>query len=114
MGCMFNECHELKEIKGINKFDTSNVKNMKVMFQGCYKLLNLELNFDTSNVTDMGCMFNECHELKEIKGINKFNTSNVINMNAMFQKCNKLINLELILIHQMLQIWDLCLMNVMN
>ena len=29
MGYMFNECKKLKEIKGINKFNTSNVINME-------------------------------------------------------------------------------------
>ena len=47
MSYMFNECHELKEIKGINKFNTSKVTTMRRMFQECNKLINLELNFDT-------------------------------------------------------------------
>ena len=92
---MFNECHVLKEIKGINKFNTNKVINMEGMFQECNNLINLELNFDTSNVTNMACMFNECHVLKEIKGINKFNTNKVIYMRRMFQQCNNLINLDL-------------------
>ena len=54
-GCLMNKCHRLKEIKGINNFNTSKVINMKAMF-------------------------NECHKLKEIKGINNFNTSKVTNM----------------------------------
>ena len=95
MGSMFNGCKELKEIKGINKFNTNKVSNMSAMFQGCNNLINLDLNFDTSNVTDMGFMFNECKELKEIKGINKFNTSIVTNMDTMFQQCNKLKYLDL-------------------
>ena len=95
MSWMFTKCHELKKIKGINKFNTSKVTNMNEMFQECNKLINLDLNFDTSNITDMGRMFNKCHELKEIKGINKFNTNKVTNMRAMFQECNNLINLYL-------------------
>ena len=38
MGWMFNECHKLKEIKGINKFNTNKVTNMKAMFQECNEL----------------------------------------------------------------------------
>ena len=30
---MFNHCHKLKEIKGINKFITKKVSNMNAMFQ---------------------------------------------------------------------------------
>ena len=33
---MFNHCEKLKEIKGINKFNTNKVTNMKAMFQACY------------------------------------------------------------------------------
>ena len=35
MGWMFNECHKLKEIKGINKFNTNQVTNMSGMFNEC-------------------------------------------------------------------------------
>ena len=38
MEAMFNECHKLKEIKGINNFNTSKVINMNTMFQGCNEL----------------------------------------------------------------------------
>ena len=54
MGFMFNECHKLQEIKGINNFNTSKVINMSAMFQLCNELEYLNLsNFDTSNVTDI-------------------------------------------------------------
>ena len=70
---MFNECHKLKEIKGINNFRTSKVNNMIAMFQECNKLGYIDLsNFNTSNVTDMGWMFYKCQKLKDIKGINNF------------------------------------------
>ena len=93
---MFNECHKLKEIKGINNFNTSKVTNMRIMFQGCNELEYLDLyKFNTSEVKDMGWMFNECHKLKEIKGINNFNTSEVTNMSAMFQECYELEYLNL-------------------
>jgi surface protein len=92
---MFNRCYELKEIKGIDNFNTSQVVNMSSMFECCYKLEYLDLNFNTSNVTDMQFMFSKCFELKEIKGINKFNTCQVIDMTRMFQCCYKLQYLEL-------------------
>ena len=92
---MFNKCYKLKEIKGINQFNTNNVTNMKAMFGECNELISLDLsNFNTSKVTDMEGMFNKCHKLKEIKGINQFTTNNVTNMRAMFQQCNELISLD--------------------
>ena len=91
---IWDVCHKLKEIKGINKFNTNKVTNMRIRFQECNELISLDLsNFNTSNVTDMSFMFTNCYKLKEIKGINKFNTNNVTNMKAMFNKCNELINI---------------------
>ena len=78
---MFNNCHKLKEIKGLNNFNTINVTNMNAMFQECYELQYLDLsNLNTINVVDMSFMFNLCHKLREIKGTNKFNTINVTNL----------------------------------
>ena len=96
MKLMFNKCSKLKEIKGINKFNTSNTINMSGIFQECYELEYLDLsNFNTSKVADMFGMFNKCNKLKEIKGINKFNTNNVTNMRIMFQACNELVHLDI-------------------
>ena len=84
---MFNKCYKLKEIKGINKFNTNKVNNMSGILQKCNEIEHLDLsNFNTSNITDMSFMFNECHKLKEIKGIENFNTSNVLNMSGMLQR----------------------------
>ena len=44
MGWMFNNCHKLKEIKGINKFNTNQVTKMNSMFDGCYELQYLDLS----------------------------------------------------------------------
>ena len=112
---MFNNCYKLKEIKGINKFNTSKVKNMNSMFQYCNEIEYLDLsNFDTSNVIHMGWMFNGCHKLKEIKGLNKFNTSKINNMRVMFQGCNKIEYLDLSIVLMLLisSIWKVCLINV--
>ena len=96
MGWMFNECKKLKEIKGINKFNTSNVTIMNAMFQLCNELEYLDLsNFDTSNVTNMEYMFNKCKKLKEIKGINNFITKKVEDMDSMFNSCSELEQLDL-------------------
>ena len=96
MSYMFNNCYQLKEIKGLDKFNTSDVNNMTSMFQFCENLKILDLsNFDTSLVRDMSYMFNKCYELKEIKGINKFNTSKVTDMSSMFKECEELKYLDL-------------------
>ena len=91
MEFMFDECIKLKEIKGINKFNTINVTSMYSMFQDCNQLEYLDLSgFNTSNVTNMGKMFKKCYKLKQIKGINNFNISKVTNKDEMFDECNEL------------------------
>ena len=96
MSGIFNECYKLTEIKGIDKFNTTKVISMKLMFQKCKEIEYLNLtSFDTSNVIDMSAMFNECNKLKEIKGIDKFNTDKVITMKAMFQQCYEIEDLNL-------------------
>ena len=95
MVLMFSECYKLKEIKGINKFNTNQVTKMNSMFNKCYELEYLDLsNFNTSKVNEMQWMFAYCHKLKEIKGINNFNINKVTNMKGMFKECNKLTNLD--------------------
>ena len=118
---MFFKCRELKEIKGINNFNTSNVYNMKGMFEECNELKYLNLsnfitinvlnmnkmfaecfeleildlsNFDTSNTTDMGYMFYKCYKLKEIKKENIFNIAKVVNIEGIFEDCSELKNLK--------------------
>ena len=57
MGFLFNECHKLKEIKGIENFNTIKVTNMNSMFQECNELENLNLsNFNTIDLNDMEWM----------------------------------------------------------
>ena len=78
MALMFCDCNKLKEIKGMNKFITNNVKDMTSMFQSCKELCSLDLsNFDTSNVINICEMFYECNKLKKIKGIEALKTKNV-------------------------------------
>ena len=43
MAGMFNECHKLREIKGINKFITYKVTDMSGTFQECKELEYLDL-----------------------------------------------------------------------
>jgi len=54
MGWMFNKCHKIRIIKGIENFNTIKVTNMNSMFQECNELENLNLsNFNTINLSDL-------------------------------------------------------------
>ena len=89
MSNMFCICQNIKQIIGVNKFNTAKVTNMEGMFQLCINLEYLDLsNFNTNNVSNMSFMFNGCQTIKQIIGINKFNTTKVTNMEYMFQLCS--------------------------
>ena len=105
-GGMFTNCTNLKEIKGIENFNTINVKNMTGMFAGCSSLISLDLSkWDTRNVTDVvgwfGGMFSNCINLKELKFGENFTLENVTsfkyssNSVSLFYGCSSLTELDL-------------------
>lgn len=87
MRYMFNNCVNLTTIP---QLDTSKVKNMISMLRGCYKLANFP-QLNTSNVTQMNYMFNECQVLTNVS----LNTSNVTSMGYMFYNCYKLVTIDI-------------------
>ena len=97
MKYMFNYCDSLKELNLGSMFDTSNVTFMRGMFLGCSRLTSLDLGdkFDTSNVTNMMQMFDNCSSLTNLDLGNKFDTGSVTRMNGMFSGCNSLTSLGL-------------------
>lgn len=55
---LFSGLHNLTQITGLDKVDTSGVTSMKSMFSDCQSLTTLDLSkFDTTKVTDMSQMF---------------------------------------------------------
>ena len=79
----------------ISNIDTSNVTDMRSMFNGCSYLTSLDLsNFDTSNVVDMSSMFSKCSNLTSLD-LSKFNTSNVTDMHSIFNDCSNLTYLDI-------------------
>ncbi|MDQ0567914.1 surface protein [Mycoplasma yeatsii] len=71
-----------------DKFNTSKVTNMHAMFQGAHNFNQaLGDKFDTSNVTDMSYMFKGAESFNSSLG-NKFDTSNVTNMEEMFYEAH--------------------------
>ena len=90
MSYMFDGCKSLKEIKGLEKWDTNNVTDMSHMFASCQliKKINLE-KFDFFNVRDMSYMFYGCENLKEIQWP-LIEAYNVIDIGSMFCGCRNL------------------------
>ena len=90
---MFNCCYKLISID-VSNFDTSNVTDMSGMFGGCNSLTSIDLsNFNTSKVTFMNSMFSACHSLTYFD-LSNFDTSNVTNMGNMFWECDGLTSLD--------------------
>lgn len=92
---LFAGMKNLTEINFNGVVDTSRVKHMDHMFQGCEKLEEIDLrDFDTSNVVDMTAMFYGCTKLEELD-VSRFDTSKVKSMKNMFTSCNNLEELDL-------------------
>jgi len=64
-----NMCGMFSESKfngDISRWNTSNVENMRSMFDGCSSLQSIDLSsFNTTNVKDMSDMFADCSSLKK-------------------------------------------------
>ena len=79
---MFYQC----PLNELPQLDTSNVKNMTSMFDGCKNLTTIP-QIDTSNATRMNQIFYHCSNLTTIPQID---TSKVNSMTYMFGYCSNL------------------------
>ena len=89
---LFANCSGLKEIIGLDTWDTPNIVKTDYMFEGCGLLQELNLStFNTSKVTNMNSMFNGASNLKTIYTSEKFDVSNVTNSDNMFYNTSKIV-----------------------
>lgn len=87
----FFNCTKLTSIEGLANLDTSEVTNMRYMFQ-YYQGEYLDLTgFDTSKVTNMEQMFCDCESVKAIVIGDKWNTEQVTVSADMFALCFALV-----------------------
>ena len=79
----------------LSSFNTSQVRDMRYMFEGMSSLTTLDLsNFDTSQVIDMRSMFSDMSNLTTLN-LSNFDTSRVWNMQHMFYGMRGLTSLNL-------------------
>ena len=84
----------LTTIDGLANFNTSEVTEMREMFEGCSSLTSLDLTgFNTAKVQNMNYMFAHCYALTSLD-VSKFNTGNVSKMEGMFYGCISLTSLD--------------------
>ena len=91
---LFNGFGGLKEVIGLENWDTSSVTDMSYMFRDCSSLQQIDVsNWDTSSVTNMDGVFFRCRNLTHADVIG-LNTSKVKRMANMFYN-TKLNSLDL-------------------
>ena len=81
----------------LTNFDTSNVTSMRIMFQYCRSLTNLDItHFDMSNIYGDGIdtMFHECEYLISLD-LSNFNIVNITTIGNMFGMCISLTTLNI-------------------
>jgi len=90
--CLFDSCEDLKEIKGIENWDVSNVSDMGNAFLKCYNLEMLDLSkWNLKKVTTMARMFEGCYKLKVVRGIDNWKISRkLVDIRDMLNGCDKL------------------------
>ena len=92
----FGSCYKLENILISEKCDTDRVTDMSWMFTDCFALESLDMSgFNTSSLKNMSNMFNGCVNLKSINGLDKLNTNNVENVSSIFLNCPNLNVLDL-------------------
>ena len=86
----FDSFHYLEEIVHIEYLNTSEVRNMELMFSNCNKMKTIDVShFNTSKVTTMRYMFVSCDAMTYID-LNSFDMTNVETTWAMFNGCYNL------------------------
>lgn len=91
---VFNVCSSLQYVN-LSNFDTSNATNMRGLFFNCSALESLDIsNFDTVNAKDMSVMFFGCSALKSLD-VSKLDTTNATTIGGMFSGCKALQSLDL-------------------
>jgi len=88
----------------LNKWDTSQVQDMKAMFSGARRFNQPLSDWNTSRVADMGGMFREATRFDQ--PLNNWNTSQVANMMDMFYLAHKF--------NQPLDNWNTSNVRIMN
>ena len=87
----FRGMTNLTSITGLGYLNTSQVKNMAMMFDSCNGLTVLNISgFNTANVTNMSSMFYNCYRMTTIIVGDGWSTGAVTNSSQMFLACIKL------------------------
>lgn len=81
---MFNECHNLKRLIGIEEINLNNLQTAHQMFYNCMKLESLDGVQITSKTTNIYGIIGNCKSLKSFEFIKSWDTSNVTDFTNVF------------------------------
>ena len=93
---MFKDCHNLKQVKGLNSLDTSDVSNFSEIFSGCYSLKFISgLSYlNTEKATNFKFLFEYCLSLRRVN-LAQISVKNVKKAQSMFYNCRNLTGVNL-------------------
>ena len=85
----------LRNIKGLQNWNTSSATNMHCMFAFCGYMQTFDVSdWDVSHVTKFNAMFESCNALEALD-VSKWDTSSAIDMGWMFWGCRSLKELDI-------------------
>lgn len=91
----FEECNKVRNIYGIEDFNTAGCTSFTTLFSGDYLLEALDLTrWNTSKVTNLTNTFNWCVQLKTLN-VSNWDTSKVTSLSSTFANCWSLTELDL-------------------
>jgi len=92
---LFRDLSNVEEIKGLENFNTANLRHVNALFFNASSLTKIDLSsWNTTSLLNTANMFNGTSSLTELNLAN-WNTSNVTNMGSMFQGASALTTLDL-------------------
>lgn len=92
----FSNCSSLEAVKGIENWNTINVKWTQGMFTNCLNLESLDLtNWNTKNLGNTISMFSNCQKLKKIGNVKNWNTENLEYCGDMFSQTYSIEEIDL-------------------
>lgn len=96
MSYTFLNNSSLREIKGLEYWDTSKVLRAAEMFSHCKQLEKVDIsNFNLRNCRSIDGFFARCESLKEIKGLENLGHTKEIWLKFLFLDCSSLERLDL-------------------
>lgn len=94
MRAMCQGCYSLVDVSGFANLDTSDVEDMRSIFEDCVRLISIDgLTWNTGNVKNYSRMFCNDHWLDDVDVLNSWDFSSAENTSEMFSGGSSLTDL---------------------